>query len=184
MLFFPFCFLFLAQVEFAALFGQFIMVGYGRKLGAFTRHVRRQGQRTWLVVLPPKLCPRARSSSWQHNIFRSKLCHDCGLLPPRTSTRPTIKLIYHQYSALLGMGRRNPFLVRWESVARSAFVCLFTIMKTFSNILCKVVAQEEKSSSSTKAALPRGVPGAGRMRASISCLGIAARYRFVICKPN
>lgn len=61
--FFRFVSFFLAQVEFGALFGQFIMVGYGRKLGAFTRHVRQQGQRTWLVVLPPKLCPRARSSS-------------------------------------------------------------------------------------------------------------------------
>lgn len=104
--FFRFVSFFLAQVELAHCLASSLWSG---TVGAFTRHVRRQGQRTWLVVLPPKLCPKARSSSWQHNISRSKLCHDCGLLPPRTPTRPTIKLIYHQYSSTRN-GTAQPLL--------------------------------------------------------------------------
>lgn len=85
-----------------------------------------------------------------------------------------IKLIYHQYSAVALLSEWDGTTpLAWLGGNRLAIgfsVFLFTIMKTFSNILCKVVPGSEQ---------------AGRMRASISCLGICStRYRFVICKLN
>lgn len=98
-------------------------------------------------------------------------------LPPHPLAEQPIKLIYHQYSAVALLSEwagTTPWLglvgISLSCLAIGFSVFLFTIMKTFSNILCKVVPGSEQ---------------AGRMRASISCLGICStRYRFVICKLN